>query len=221
MKNERERMIESWRTNSAVWTNAVRDRQIESRRLVTDTAILTEIFRLQPKSLLDVGCGEGWLCRAVGARNVPAVGIDGSPELIDRAKALGGEFYVSSYEAMPNLDRQFDAIVCNFSLLEDELERTIKQMRMRLTEQSSLSIQTVHPDAIADNEVDGWRIENFAGFGAEFSAPMPWYFRRRESWVNLLDRNGFRVETILEPAHPVTAKPLSLLLICKLKNPMT
>jgi 2-polyprenyl-3-methyl-5-hydroxy-6-metoxy-1,4-benzoquinol methylase len=220
MASYSKRMIESWRTNSEAWTNAVRARQIESRRLVTDAAILAEIFRLQPKSLLDVGCGEGWLCRAVAAREIAAVGIDGSPELIDRAKALGGEFYVSSYEAMPNLDRQFDAIVCNFSLLEDDLDLAIAQMKMQLTQQGSLSIQTVHPDAIADNEVDGWQIENFAGFGADCWASMPWYFRRRETWIDLLARNGFTVEAILEPAHPVTAKPLSLLLICKLERSM-
>lgn len=58
MTNYKEPMIQSWRTNSAGWTNAVRERQIESRGLVTDTAILTDVFRLQPKSLLDVGCIE-------------------------------------------------------------------------------------------------------------------------------------------------------------------
>jgi 2-polyprenyl-3-methyl-5-hydroxy-6-metoxy-1,4-benzoquinol methylase len=218
MASDRDRMIQSWRTNSEAWTKAVRAGQIESRRLATDEAILAEISRLQPKSLLDVGCGEGWLCRAVAAGAIEAVGIDGSPELIDRAKALGGEFYVSRYEAMPNLGREFDAIVCNFSLLEDKLDQAIEQIKMRLSPQGSLSIQTVHPDAIVDNEIDGWRVEDFAGFGSDFTAPMPWYFRRQETWIDLLARNGFKVETILEPVHPVTTKPLSLLLSCKLEG---
>jgi SAM-dependent methyltransferase len=220
MTNYPEQMIQSWRTNSVAWTNAVRQKQIESRRLVTDAAILTQILRLQPQSLLDVGCGEGWLCREVADRSIAAVGIDGSLELIDKAKALGGEFYVSRYEAMPNLGRQFDAIVCNFSLLEDELYPAIEQIKIKLNQSGFLSIQTVHPDTITDNEVDGWRMENFAGFGDGFSAPMPWYFRRREAWIDLLTRHGFAVETILEPAHPVTAKPLSILLICQLKKPI-
>jgi 2-polyprenyl-3-methyl-5-hydroxy-6-metoxy-1,4-benzoquinol methylase len=170
--------------------------------------------------MLDVGCGEGWLCREVAAQSIAAVGIDASPELIDRAQSLGGEFSVGCYEAMPNFGRRFDAIVCNFSLLEEDLDGAMRQMRARVDPQGSLLIQTVHPNAIADNKADGWHIEDFAGFGADFLAPMPWYFRQRESWVNLLTRNGFVVETILEPAHPVTTKPLSLLLSCKVEKPM-
>lgn len=85
---------------------------------------------------------------------------------------------------------------------------------MRLTWQGSLVIQTVHPSAISDNNVEGWRIENFAEFGTDFWAPMPWYFRQRETWIDLRARNGLTVETILEPTHPVTAKLLSLLLTC-------
>jgi 2-polyprenyl-3-methyl-5-hydroxy-6-metoxy-1,4-benzoquinol methylase len=218
MTSDKERMIQSWRTNSAAWTNAVRDRQIESRRLATDAAILSAVLRLKPKFLLDIGCGEGWLCRAVAAQKIVAVGIDASPELIHQAQALGGEFHVCRYEAMPTLGRQFDAIVCNFSLLEAELNGVMGQMQMHLSTQGSLLIQTVHPDAIIDNEADGWRIENFAGFGSDFSEAMPWYFRRRDSWLDLLARNGFAVETILEPVHPVTGKPLSLLLIGKVEK---
>jgi 2-polyprenyl-3-methyl-5-hydroxy-6-metoxy-1,4-benzoquinol methylase len=220
MTNYREQMMRSWRTNAVTWTRAIRDRQIESRHLVTDAAILAAIRRIQPKSMLDIGCGEGWLCRAVSVWEIAAVGIDASPELIDQAKSLGGEFYVSCYETIPDLGRQFDLIVCNFSLLEEDLDDVMRQMGMRLTPQGSLLIQTVHPDAIADNTADGWHIENFANFGADFSAPMPWYFRQRESWADLLIRNGFVVEAIQEPAHPGTAKPLSLLLSCKVEKPM-
>jgi SAM-dependent methyltransferase len=212
-------MMQSWRTNAVAWTQAVRDRQIESRQLVTDAAILAAISSVQPKSMLDIGCGEGWLCRAVAEQEIAAVGVDASPELIDRARSLGGEFYVSCYEKIPDLGRQFDAIVCNFSLLEEDLDCAIQQMGMQLISQGTLLVQTVHPDAIADR-ADGWHVENFASFGADFSAPMPWYFRQRECWVDLLIRNGFLVESILEPAHPVTAKPLSLLLICKFDRPM-
>ncbi|PZV04516.1 MAG: SAM-dependent methyltransferase [Cyanobium sp.] len=220
MTSYQEQMIQSWRTNSMAWTNAVRHQQIESRRLVTDSAIMAEISRLQPNTLLDVGCGEGWLCRAVAAQGIVAVGIDGSPELINRAQALGGEFYVGYYKTLPHSGRYFDVIVCNFSLLEEELDAVMQQMKAMLTRQGSLLIQTVHSQAIGIDQTEGWLVEHFSGFGAGFSAPMPWYFRRQQAWIELLARNGFAIDRILEPVHPASEKPLSALLICQLDKPM-
>jgi 2-polyprenyl-3-methyl-5-hydroxy-6-metoxy-1,4-benzoquinol methylase len=208
--NQPQQMMQSWRTNADAWTNAVRDRQIESRRLITDAAIVTAILQQHPQSVLDVGCGEGWLCRALAESNIQTVGIDASPELIDRAKALGGQFYVSRYDAIPELEQQFETIVCNFSLLEADLDEVIQQFRKLLSPQGRLLIQTVHPDHIAATE--GWLVESFTDFGAGFTAPMPWYFRPRASWEALLTQNGFVIESIGEPVHPITQNPLSLLL---------
>ena len=38
----------------------MRERRIESRRLVTDAAIVQAILALAPKRVLDMQCGEGW-----------------------------------------------------------------------------------------------------------------------------------------------------------------
>lgn len=216
MTNPQQQMIQSWRVNAEAWTTAIRDRQIESRRLVTDSAILEAALRVKPRSILDVGCGEGWLCRALADRGIATVGMDASPELIDRARALGGEFYVSTYDAMPDFKQKFGAIVCNFSLLEEDLNDAMQQLGLLLEPSGSLLIQTVHPERIADeSHEDGWRVEHFAGFGADFSQAMPWYFRRQESWVALLTRNRLIVKSIAEPVHPTTQEPLSLLLECQ------
>jgi 2-polyprenyl-3-methyl-5-hydroxy-6-metoxy-1,4-benzoquinol methylase len=216
MTDPRQRMMQSWRTNADAWTAAVRDRQIESRQLVTDSAILEAVLRVKPRSILDVGCGEGWLCRALAARGITTVGMDASPELIDRARALGGEFYVSSYDAMPDFKQPFGAIVCNFSLLEEDLDDVIHQLGLLLEPKGSLLIQTVHPEKIADDcNEDGWQVEHFTGFGSDFSQAMPWYFRRLESWVALLTQNQWVIKSIAEPVHPTTQEPLSLLLECQ------
>ena len=45
-----------------------------------------------------------------------------------------------------------------------------------------------------------------------FPEPMPWYFRTLATWLADLDRAGFSVHRLREPAHPDTARPLSLLL---------
>ena len=62
-----EKIVESWHTNATPWTSAVREQRIESRRLVTDRAIVDAVFSRKPNSVLDLGCGEGWLVRALSA----------------------------------------------------------------------------------------------------------------------------------------------------------
>jgi 2-polyprenyl-3-methyl-5-hydroxy-6-metoxy-1,4-benzoquinol methylase len=208
-----QQMMQSWRTNATAWTTAVRDRTIESRRLVTDAAILEAALRSNPRSVLDVGCGEGWLCRALAERGIVVVGTDGSPELIGQAKALGGEFYVGVYDAMPDFGKSFDAIVCNFSLLEEELDTVMQQLRSWLNPEGRVLIQSVHPwTMMEEGYQDGWRIEQFSRFGSTFPQAMPWYFRRLDAWMALLIENGFRVHRVTEPNHPVEGRPLSLLM---------
>lgn len=58
-------ILASWQINADPWITAVREEQIESRRLITDRAMLMAIDARRPRRLLDLGCGEGWLCRAV------------------------------------------------------------------------------------------------------------------------------------------------------------
>ena len=56
-------------------------------------------------------------------------------------------------------------------------------------------------------------METFGGFDVPFPAAMPWYYRTMGGWVSLLAASGFVIDTILEPAHPDTGEPLSLLII--------
>jgi 2-polyprenyl-3-methyl-5-hydroxy-6-metoxy-1,4-benzoquinol methylase len=213
------KIIESWHTNAAPWTDAVRNDEIESRRLVTNAAIVDAVLSREPETVLDVGCGEGWLARAVGARGVRVTGIDVVPALIDRAREQGGaDFRVLSYEALAagGLGGRFDVAVANFSLLgEHSVDAVVHAMPGLLTPGGALIVQTLHP-VVATGEapyVDGWRAGSWIGFSGAFSDPAPWYFRTISSWIRLITTSGLRVAEMREPINPNTGKPASLILV--------
>lgn len=214
-----EQLTLSWRANAQAWTQAVRGRQIESRRLVTDTAILQSTLARTPKRVLDVGCGEGWLCRALAEQGIEAVGVDASEPLIEAARgAGGGAYHVLSYAQLGSAQERlgrFDAIVCNFALMEEDLHPLLVALRSLLRPAGVLLIQTVHAcGAGGDGPYrDGWRTETFAGFGAGFTEPMPWFYRTPESWATSLRSAGWRIEELAEPVHPQTGLSASLLIV--------
>lgn len=205
------KLQDSWIHNAAGWTAAVREGRIESRRLATDAAILAAIRRHRPARLLDLGCGEGWLCRAVAAEGIEATGIDASAPLIEAARAAGGARYeIMSYEQLdPARLGRHDLLVCNFALLDDRLPALLRSLQDLRTPTGRLLIQTLHP---GDTEGEGWREERFEAFGSGFPAAMPWYFRSRAAWLAALRKSGWGDIVTHEPIHPHTGAPASLLL---------
>jgi 2-polyprenyl-3-methyl-5-hydroxy-6-metoxy-1,4-benzoquinol methylase len=216
-------MMRSWRVNAQAWIEAVRGGLIASRRVATEDAIVNAAMALQPGRVLDVGCGEGWLCRALSAAGVAVIGLDASPELIGAARQSGGgEFHLASYADLVSLRPglgAFPVIVCNFSLLEEDVGPVLSHLRQFLEPGGSLLIQTLHPGSGGgEGNEDGWRIESFAGFEPCFTQAMPWYFRSLTSWSALLTSSGLYIESVLEPPDPKSGTPLSLLLECKLSE---
>jgi 2-polyprenyl-3-methyl-5-hydroxy-6-metoxy-1,4-benzoquinol methylase len=215
------KIIDSWQRNAAPWTHAVRSQQIESRRLITDRAVVDAVLSRTPRTVIDIGCGEGWLTRALSARNIGVLGIDVVPELIEQAKAAGGgEFRIMSYAALAHgeLDARADLVVCNFSLLGKEaVEDVFAALSMLLEPNGSCVVQTLHPQTACGDAPyhDGWRTGSWDGFGDEFTDPAPWYFRTLESWVRLFSDNELRLLEIREPLHPASGRPASVVFIAQ------
>ncbi len=215
------KVVDSWHRNAAPWTTAIREEQIESRRLVTNRAIVDAVLGRAPRTALDIGCGEGWLVRALAAAGVRGTGVDVVPGLIDDAvRAGGGDFRVASYEriAAGDLALTADVVVANFSLIGHEsVDAFVARVPHLLTPRGALIVQTLHP-LIATGELpyaDGWRTGSWTGFSPDFTDPAPWYFRTLESWTRLLTASGLGLVEIREPLHPVTHRPASVIFVAE------
>lgn len=225
------RLLASWEHNAAAWTTAVRNHQIPSRRAGTDAAILAACTRYDARNVLDVGCGEGWLARALAREGRAVLGIDGSAELVAHARNAegavvgqgpGARFMVVGYDALARDASEapgpWDLVVCNFALLGDPLVPLMRALSRRIAPNGRLIIQTIHPwMALGDEPYeDGWREETFQGFGVAFPSSMPWFYRTLGSWMTQLRDAGLTTLELEEPVHPETGRPLSMLLHCAL-----
>jgi SAM-dependent methyltransferase len=209
------RIVDCWHDNARAWTVAVRSGRIESRRLVTDRAIVEAVVGRRPATVLDVGCGEGWLARELNSRGIDVLGIDVVPALVEEARRGGGRFERLSYRALSEgaLDGPFDVVVANFSLFgRRSVDDVFRGVRALLADAGALIVQTLHPDH-AEPAGDGWRPGSWQGLGDGFGDPPPWYLRSRAGWERLFADHGLALVDVREPIDPRTGRPASVLFV--------
>jgi 2-polyprenyl-3-methyl-5-hydroxy-6-metoxy-1,4-benzoquinol methylase len=170
-----------------------------------------------PKTVIDLGCGEGWLALALQQRGIGVTAVDVVPELVAAAKQAGViDGRVLSYEeiAAGQLRAGADVVVCNFSLLgKESVEGLLRIVPTLLEPDGSLLVQTLHPLVSCGDlpYVDGWRTGSWAGFGPAFTDAPPWYFRTMQTWVELMRDSGFILRALQEPVDARTGKPASVI----------
>ena len=209
-------IISSWQKNVDAWTRAVRQSEIASRVAVTDAAIINAVVAQGPKSVLDLGCGEGWLVRALTGLGVAAEGVDGIAGLVERAREQGGKFSLMAYQefAQGAWRKPVDCVVCNFALLGHQIvDDVLAAIPAALNTKGHCLIQTLHPAFSGEPYCDGWREGSWSGFSEDFCDPAPWYFRTLGSWLELFSASGFTLNEIIEPLNSQTSLPASIIFV--------
>jgi len=222
--DKEEHIIQSWKINAGNWINVIESNGIESRKLATNKAILEAVCEAKPATVLDVGCGEGWLAKELHDKGIKVTGVDVIPELIEKTKQkVTGDFYVASFEDIYlnkiGFSNLFDAIVINFALIgKESTENLLTSLPRHLSNNGELFIQTLHPynRKSMNDYITGWKEGSWDGLGDQFTQPYQWYFRTLEDWLLLLDKYGFTKIEIAEVLHPNTSSPLSIIFTCRM-----
>lgn len=72
MMSHSDAILKSCNVKAANRIRTIDEGELESRTLVTNTAILGTILQHHPKNVLDNGCGEGWLTRSLQTQGIAA-----------------------------------------------------------------------------------------------------------------------------------------------------
>lgn len=217
MKKE-DNILKSWEANASEWIQLLEKRGIASRK-ITNKAIVECIHNSNPDRILDLGCGEGWLTRALSVKTNSVTGIDAIESLLEQARTKGEQdFYKMTYEEIIEGKKipgsPYDAIVLNFCLYQDkQVEELLKSVTEFLKNNGQLFIQSIHPYFLIQNQLEyksQWIENSWKGLSGNFVHPHSWFARTFEDWINLFHKAGLSVKYITEPLNEVK-NPVSVI----------
>jgi len=109
-----------WETSAAAWIAHVGTEGDNGRRYVLDPAFRARFAAGKFRHALDLGCGEGRLCRMMQAHGIATVGIDPTEPMILRARELDarGDYRLSGAEKLDLPDASFDLVVSCLTMID-------------------------------------------------------------------------------------------------------
>jgi len=194
---------EFWDLNASAWSEVISSQGIPSRK-ATNQALMEIILALKTKSLLDIGCGEGFLLPALQEKSIYYQGVDGSEKLTELALQKHGNFfenvtYQKIIESQWRPSQKFNVVLFNFSLFDEKISDLLKAAKSFLHPQGSILIQTLHPCFAMKEYVSGWNLEDFKTMSVPFSGTMRWYGRTLSDWQKEFREAGLSIQEIQEP----------------------
>lgn len=218
-----EALPNQWDSNASFWVRIIREHRDKYRNELTDPAMLKAIGVSTDMTVLDAGCGEGYLSRILARRGATVTGVDSSGKLIEAARTqshtdgLPISFDVASVDELPYADNTFDLVVCNH-LVNDlyDPSKAIGEFARILHDDGRVVILMLHPcfynkhaersqatnGLIASSYFETRSIDQaFEVDGLTSPVANTAWFRPLEFYTEALCKSGFAITSLTEP-HP-------------------
>ena len=214
---------QTYDANAEFWIEIIRNHRDKYREELTNTAVLNAIGATSGLTVLDAGCGEGYLSRTLAEEGAIVTGIDSSAELIKAARnhelasKLSASFDVGTVDSLPYDADSFDLVLCNH-LLNDLQDpgQALKEFARVLRDHGRVVILMLHPcfynnhaeRAEPENNLPTSSyfqnrriVQNFEVDGLQSPVANTSWLRPLESYAEALRGSGFAITSLTEP-HP-------------------
>lgn len=215
--DEIEQVRASWDTKARDWKSQVGDHGDWNRRLCSDPVLFELLGKVRHKSILDAGCGTGYLTQKLTSLGADAVGVDLSPKMIETARQHYTEidFRVDDVSTLQTIsDDEFDIVVSNYVLMDtpdlpaaiNSIYRVLRPGGVAVVAfshpcfpQTSASVQ---PDETISYHWKHSYFEQSKQIDApwkHFQSEFIWYHRPLEDYWRQFRSSGFHVTEMREP----------------------
>jgi 2-polyprenyl-3-methyl-5-hydroxy-6-metoxy-1,4-benzoquinol methylase len=188
-------MSNGWDESAEAWIAAQGERGDYGREFVLDRVMLGRIEGRDFKTALDVGCGEGRLCRMLRARGIAATGVDPTGTLLRTARErdLAGDYREGRAETLEFADGSFDLVVSYLTLIDiPDIRQAIPQMVRVLKPGGTLLIANLNGFVSACADVSWVR----GADGAYLHYPLDNYLDEKAVWMSW---RGIRIQNWHRP----------------------
>lgn len=213
----------SYAENADFWVKIIRERLDRYRGELTDRAVLEAIGPADDVTILDAGCGEGYLSRLLAQQGATTIGVDACSALVQSAQesaqlsGLDITYYTAAVNNLPIPDSKFDVVVCNH-LINDlrEISAPLSEFARVTRAGGRLVLLMLHPCFYSAHAERSQRRtlptpdeyfrertveQEFNVAGITSPAKVKMWFRPLEDYVAELRRAGFVIDSLSEP-HP-------------------
>ncbi|MGO1117565.1 class I SAM-dependent methyltransferase [Rhodovibrionaceae bacterium A322] len=156
--------------------------------------MVARVDRAHPKSLLDIGCGEGRFCRLLSGKGIERTGIDPVHPFIDLAaqKDPTGRYLTGFAETLPFAEESFDMVVFYLTLIDiDDLDRAFKEAARVLKPGGRILIANLSSFSTSNGTTD-W----ITGSDGRSHYPLGDYLTEQKQWF---EWDGLRVQNWHRP----------------------
>ena len=216
-----------WDTNARRWNDEFDADGDEHRKYHSDSHLLKLVGRVTDREVLDVGCGNGYLCRKLALKGARVTGVEPSEEMIAIAKKhrLVGNVHIDYVKASATdlsalADESFDIVLFNHVLtsIGDHLA-ALNEARRVLRSTGHVVVVISHPcfscgprrweapaaDTPRPEDVSAFRVDNYFATGSNLLddwdgfSPVPYFHRPLRDYWHSFRAAGFAIDEFDEP----------------------